>query len=126
MNSSYASGSLLYRSRDFGTARENRLCSDSTTRRPISSCTSNTFSMLEVMFLRIGDLLGHAIEEVHRDAPVCSHLLDVPLQDVADPQIAARVGRVGPGGVVKDCRCRNGSNILETPEHGNQSICKTQ
>jgi hypothetical protein len=81
---------------------------------------------LEVMFLRKGDLLGHAIEEVHRNAPVCSHLLDIPLQDVADPQIAARVRRVGPSGVVKDCRCRNGSNIRETPEHGNQSICKTK
>ena len=51
---------------------ENRLCSDSTTRRPISSCTSNTFSIVEVMFFGKGDLLRHAIEELHRDAPVCA------------------------------------------------------
>ena len=50
MNSLYASGSLLYRSRDFGTAGGNRLCSDSATRRPISSWTSNTLSRSKSYF----------------------------------------------------------------------------
>ena len=44
---------------------------------------------LEVMFFRKGNLLGLAVEELNRDAPVCSQLLDIPLQDVANPQLAA-------------------------------------
>ena len=95
MNSLYASGSLLYRSRDLGTARGNRLCSDSTTRRPISSWTSNTSSSIEVMFLGQHDFLRRRIEQLHRDAPVRPQLLDRPLQGVANAQIAADLGRFG-------------------------------
>ena len=80
MNALYASGSLLYRSRDVGTADGNRLCSDSTTRRPISSWTSNTLSSVEVMFLGQRDLLRRRIEQLHRHAPVGAQLLNRSLQ----------------------------------------------
>ena len=44
MNAPYASGSLLYRSREVGAPGGKRLRSEVTTRRPISSCTSKTLS----------------------------------------------------------------------------------
>ena len=126
MNSLYASGSLLYRSRDFGTAGGNRFRSDSTTWRPISSCTSKTLSRTKSCCSEEMTLLRHRIEQVHRDAPVCSQLLDVPLQEVARPQITARAGGVGPSRIVQDRRCRKDGNVVEPAEHRNQRIRKPQ
>ena len=78
------------------------------------------------MLLGRNALLRHRIEEVHRDAPVGSQLLDVSLQEVARPQIAARAGRVRPCGIVEDGRCRKDGNVFEPPEHRYQCISKPQ
>jgi len=80
----------------------------------------------EVMLLCKRNLLRNAVEELQGDAPVRPQFLDIPLQHVASPQIAARARRVGPGWVVKDRRCRKNSNIFQTPKHGNQSVGETQ
>ena len=58
----------------------------------------NVFSH-EVMLFRIRDLLRRTIEELRRDAPVWSELLDVSLQHVADAQVPAGAGPAAR------CRC---------------------
>src|SRR4029077_1998177 len=58
---------------------------------------------VEVTLFRKGCLLGFAIEELNGNAPVCSQLLHIPLQDVAHPQIATCVRRVASSSVVENC-----------------------
>jgi hypothetical protein len=73
----------------------------------------------KVMFLGIGDLFRCPIVQLQRDTPARSQFLNVPSQDVADPQIVTRLGEITARRVFQNRRCGRHSHILQVREHGN-------
>jgi hypothetical protein len=78
------------------------------------------------MFLGQRDFLRRRIKQLHRDAPVCTQLLDRPLKGVADTEITADPGGFGTGGVAQNRRCRRDHHIFEVAQDRNDRIRKTQ